>query len=64
MSSKFCVYIHTSPEGKKYIGITKQLIERRCRNGLGYRRNNHFFSAIVKHGWDNFNHEIYADGLT
>ena len=62
--SDFCVYIHTSPEGKRYVGITKQTVDRRWRGGLGYRRNAHFFSAILQHGWNNFQHEIYAENLT
>lgn len=64
MADNYCVYMHTAPNGKRYIGITKQDVERRWRGGLGYRRNHHFFDAIVKYGWDNFLHEIYAKNLT
>ena len=63
MADTYCVYIHTASNGKRYIGITKQAPERRWRNGLGYRRNKHFFSAIIKYGWDNITHEIYAENL-
>lgn len=64
MADNFCVYIHTAPNGKRYVGITKQDVERRWRGGLGYKRNRHFFDAIVKYGWDNFSHEIYAKNLS
>lgn len=64
MESNYCVYIHTAPNEKRYIGITKQAADRRWRRGHGYRRNKYFYSAIVKHGWDNISHEIYADGLS
>lgn len=59
-----CVYRHTSPSGKVYIGITKNKPELRWRNGLGYYRNPYFYKAIEKYGWDNFKHEILIDGLT
>lgn len=35
---KWCVYIHTSPSGKKYIGITSQNPQKRWQNGKGYLR--------------------------
>ena len=58
------VYKHTSPSGKVYIGITSQNPLARWKNGLGYKSNHYFFSAILKYGWDNFNHEILYTGLT
>lgn len=61
--SKYCVYKHTSPSGKVYIGITQQSPEDRWRGGLGYRRNAYFFRAILKYGWENFTHEILFAGL-
>lgn len=61
---KWKVYKHTSPSGKIYIGITHQKPEHRWRNGKGYENNSHFWNAIQKYGWDNFTHEIIADGLT
>ena len=60
----WCVYIHTSPLGKKYVGITCQAPKDRWRNGNGYKHNSHFMRAIKKYGWDNFLHEIIADNLT
>ena len=33
----FIVYKHTSPNGKVYIGITKQNPKQRWGNGSGYR---------------------------
>ena len=63
-SKKFCVYRHTSPTGKVYIGITGQNPLRRWNSGRGYKGNPHFFAAILKYGWDNFTHEILFDELT
>lgn len=70
---KYCVYVHTSPSGKKYVGQTgEDNPEKRWgKNGVGYlhKRNDKycqpaFANAIVKYGWDNFQHEIIADNLT
>ena len=63
-SANYCVYIHTAPNKKNYVGITSQNPLRRWKNGFGYRKNIHFFNAIIKYGWDNFKHEILFDGLT
>ena len=61
----FCVYRHTGPTGKVYIGMTGQRPEARWgRDGRGYKSSKHFFSAILKHGWENFTHEIVEYGLT
>ncbi|HZJ98649.1 MAG TPA: GIY-YIG nuclease family protein [Tissierellaceae bacterium] len=58
------VYAHISPNGKFYIGITCQKPNRRWRNGKGYKHNDYFNNAIKKYGWNNFQHEIIAGGLT
>ena len=57
------VYCHTFPNGKKYIGITKQELKRRWRDGAGYI-GQPVFDAIIKYGWDNITHEVLFDGLT
>lgn len=59
---KYCVYKHTSPNGKVYIGQTCQKPENRWKHGKGYLNNKYFYHAIQKYGWDNFKHEIlYSD---
>lgn len=66
-ASNYCVYKHTTPSGKVYIGITKQAPERRWRNGNGYKTDENptpFYRAILKYGWENIKHEVLADGLT
>ena len=60
----YIVYKHTSPSNKVYIGITIQKPELRWRKGKGYKNNIHFYNAIQKYGWDNFQHEILFTGLT
>lgn len=62
---KYCVYMHISPSNKAYIGITSRAPENRWgKNGYRYKRNNHFWNAIQKYGWDNFKHEIFANNLS
>ena len=60
----YCVYKHTSPSGKVYIGITHKEPRERWKNGLGYRTQKRFYRAIVKYGWDSFTHEILFSGLS
>lgn len=54
----WCIYKHTSPSNKSYIGATRRDPRRRWSNGLGYGPNTKFGKAILRHGWDNFTHEI------
>ena len=60
----YTVYKHTAPNGKVYIGITGQKPEYRWDKGNGYKDNPHFYSAILKYGWENIRREIVDDGLT
>lgn len=60
----YCVYKHTSPNGKIYVGITGQKPSRRWRNGNGYKKQQLFYRAIQKYGWDNIKHEILFENLS
>ena len=65
MKKNYTVYKHIAPNGKIYIGQTGQKNpKRRWQKGEGYKPNTHFYNAIQKYGWDNFEHVIIADGLT
>ena len=64
MDNCYTVYVHISPSGKRYYGLTCQQVEKRWLNGMGYIKNEHFYRAIQKYGWDAFKHEIVAEGLT
>ena len=62
---RYCVYKHTAPNGKIYIGITQQKPESRWqKDGSGYKNAGRFRYAIRKYGWDNIQHEILAAGLS
>ena len=60
----YTVYKHTFPNGKVYIGITNQTVERRWRNGRGYNTQELVYNAILKYGWDNIKHEILFTGFS
>ena len=65
---KWCVYMHTSPSGKRYIGITSQKPEDRWgtggsgylyKNPNGTYRQPAIAQAILKYpNWDEWKHEI------
>lgn len=57
--SGFFVYIHTAPNRKRYVGITHNRPKRRWDCGRGYQRNEHFYAAIQKYGWENFTHQVF-----
>ena len=61
----YTVYEHRNKiNGKRYIGITKQIPEERWRNGSNYKESPHFYAAIQKYGWDAFEHKILFTNLT
>lgn len=61
----YIVYCHENIFNKKrYVGITcKSLSKRSGANGQRYEECPHFFAAIQKYGWNNFNHYILFEGL-
>ena len=60
---KYCVYEHVFPNGKKYIGISCQ-IDKRWKNGEGYKGQPKIRNAIKRYGWDNIQHNIIFDDLS
>lgn len=59
----FKVYIHTTPDGKRYVGVTAIEPEKRWLKGKGYTQKV-FGNAIEKFGWENILHEIVAENLS
>ena len=62
----YTVYQHKNKINSKiYFGITsRNPIERWGNNGCNYKSTPHFYSAIQKYGWDNFEHNILYENLT
>lgn len=62
--NNYVVYKHRNTiNDKVYIGITCQKPEARWNKGKGYSKNKHFYGAILKYGWDSFEHTILRDNL-
>lgn len=62
---KWCIYRHTFPDGKVYIGKTKNVPEERWgKNGRGYQEQTKVFNAILEFGWRNIKHEILFQDLS
>ena len=69
MENNYTIYCHLNKiNGKRYIGQTKQSVNRRWgKNGSGYTHKHPdglFAKAINKYGWDNFEHQILFTNLT
>ena len=62
MEKSWCVYKHTLPDGRCYIGQTCDIATR--WKPSAYKNCVKFYSAIQKYGWENFNYEILVDNLT
>lgn len=63
MENTYTVYMHVTPNNKYYVGITKQQVNERWKNRLGYASQKLFWRAIQKYGWDNIEHIIIAEHL-
>jgi len=60
----YLVYMHTSPSGKKYIGITSLSMKARIGSSANrYKWCPLFYRAILKYGWESFSTQIVATGL-
>ena len=63
---KYIVYLHINKiNQEKYIGITNQIPEYRWgKEGKGYKNQPKFYNAILKYGWNNFEHLILETDLS
>lgn len=65
VAEQYTVYAHICKEnGKRYIGKTRQSLQLRFLNGLGYRTQPAFWNEIKRVGWDGFEHRQIAHGLS
>ena len=66
-NDKYCVYVHINKiNGKVYVGQTRygNHPNKRWLNGSGYKNSPHFYNAIQKYGWDNFDHIVCLSNLS
>lgn len=64
---KYRVYVHVNKiNGKIYIGQTCNSLYVRSGHGsgVGYKHCAHFYNAIKKYGWNNFEHIILVDNIS
>lgn len=54
---KYKVYVHTCPNGKRYVGCTTQKVNERWHRGRSY--SGIFRQDILKYGWDNITHDVF-----
>ena len=65
MNGEYKVYVHINKVNRKiYIGQTKQTLEQRSSNGNAYKNCRHFWNAIQKYGWKNFDHIVLIENLS
>lgn len=61
---RYCIYVHIFPNNKVYVGQTCQKVERRWRNGEGYKDCTLMYNAIEKYKWNTIKHVILETNLT
>jgi group I intron endonuclease len=63
-TSIYTIYKHTSPSGKSYIGMTKNIKRRNSQHQSVVSSCTYFSNAVKKYGWDNFIHELLGEYLS
>lgn len=64
MNNNYYVYAHTFPNGKKYVGITRQKPKERWgSNGNGYKKQP-VYKAIQLYGWNNIIYDIVCENIS
>ena len=54
----YTIYVHTTPDGRKYVGSTSLEPNIRFGGGNKYKSCTRFNDAINFFGWDNIQHQI------
>ena len=61
----YCVYKHQNLiNGKVYIGVTNDIARRWRQNGIEYKSCKSFYNAILKYGFDSFDHTVLETNLS
>ena len=64
MDNNYCVYVHTFPNDKVYVGITCQKTKERWGyNGSGYKCQP-VYKAIKQYVWDNIEHDVICENVS
>lgn len=62
--TNYVVYMHTSPTGKSYIGITNDYYTRCSKHRTPTSGCTAFYNAIKKYGWETFDHRLIKEDLS
>lgn len=57
---KYKIYKLTLPNGKAYVGMTRQELKKRWENGKGYKDSQVFSKALAKVEWSDVKKEVLA----
>ena len=61
----YTVYMLIFPDGKRYVGLTRQKPEKRWRCGQGYRNQTLVYKAIQEAGgWEKVKHEVVVENVS
>lgn len=63
INKEYVVYVHTFPNGKRYVGISRN-VKHRFRNGKGYQHQRVIYNAVQKYDWKNVETTILCEHLT
>ena len=58
MKKLYIVYVHITPDGMYYYGVTSQKVERRWRDNGRYYKGTSLQPYIEKYGWNNIQHIV------
>lgn len=61
--NSYYVYVHIFPDGKLYVGSTRQEPKKRWRYGKGYKNSKTVYEPILKYGWDNIKHIVLFSNI-
>lgn len=64
MNNNYSVYKLVFPDGKLYIGATRQDVKKRWRGGQGYKNQSRLYMAIQSVGWKSVDKVIVATELS
>lgn len=63
MRKLYIVYVHITPDGMHYYGVTSNIKHRWSGNGCMYKHSS-LYPYIEKFGWENIQHKVLYENLS
>lgn len=63
MKKLYIVYVHITPDGMHYYGVTSNIKKRLSGNGVFYKTTS-LQTYIEKYGWENIQHKVLFENLS